>query len=81
MKIVKLKLKKVNDDRYDFIFKSKTSNKVLGAAIKDVDGFFYFYFDYPTSGGWTGETLKAIAKKTIKLNKKWNKQIQKELNK
>ena len=52
----------------------------LGEAVKDVDGFFYFWFE-KDNGSWPSCILRAIADKLDALNAPWEKTINEEFEK
>jgi len=45
----------------------------LGIIERDVDGFFHFWID--TSGSWSSYSLRLIADKLDRVNKRWNDHI------
>lgn len=49
---------------------------LLGSALQQEDGFFYFRFEHLTPGLWAEDTLKAITDSLQELNEGWNKHIQ-----
>lgn len=59
----------------------RTNNgKFIGEFIMDVDGYFYFWSEN-NLGAWPSYLLRDIADKMDELNKSWNEQVEKELNK
>jgi len=59
----------------------RTNNgKFIGEFIMDVDGYFYFWAEN-NLGAWPSYLLRDIADKMDELNKSWNEQVEKELNK
>ena len=50
----------------DFIHES---DKVVGQAILDVDGHYYFWFINKTEGAWSSYILREIADKLDMINK------------
>jgi hypothetical protein len=59
----------------------RTNNgKFIGEFIMDVDGYFYFWSEN-NLGAWPSYLLRDIADKMDELNKSWNEQLEKELNK
>jgi len=70
-----LDLSKNNEHSYDII--NKLNNRVLGKAVMDVDGSYYFCFDCNLSGSWSSYNLKEISKILDKLNSDYEKNVKK----
>ena len=67
----------INQQKYSV----RTKNgKLIGEFIRDVDGYFYFWSEN-NLGAWPSYLLRDIADKMDELNKSWNEQLEKELNK
>lgn len=56
----------------------RTNNgKLIGELLMDVDGYFYFWPE-DNNGAWASHHLRELANKLDELNKKWDKQVEKE---
>ena len=54
----------------------KTSDKLIGSFIVDVDGYLYFWEEPDLGRGcWSAHILREIADKLDALNKGWNDHI------
>lgn len=67
----KLTKKEITPSLFEIMFK----DIVLGEAIRDVDGYFYFIFKKPMDGTWSPWVLRAIADMLDEMNKPWDDQI------
>lgn len=65
------KLVPITETHYEVYYYST----LLGDAIQDVDGYFYFQFKDLTPGLWAEDTLKAITDSLHELNKDWDEKI------
>jgi len=52
----------------------------VGSLVMDVDGYFYFW-PVDNNGAWSSYHLKEVANKLDEINKQWNEQLEKDLNK
>lgn len=68
---MKLHKNEITPSRFEISF----NDIILGDAIRDVDGYFYFIFEQPVNGTWQAWTLRAIADVLDELNKAWDDQI------
>lgn len=68
---MKLEKTKVNS----FLYLVSFNGEIIGRAIMDVDGYFYFWFERK-DGCSSEHTLRAIADILHDLNKDWDKHIQ-----
>jgi hypothetical protein len=53
---------------------------LIGDLIMDVDGHFYFWPE-DNNGAWSSYHLKELADKMDEINKSWDEQVEKQLNK
>ena len=51
--------------------------KYLGYAYMEVDGYYVFIFDNPTSGAWASYSLRWVADALDEINKEWDEIISK----
>ena len=59
----------------------RTNNgKLVGDLIMDVDGHFYFWPE-DNNGAWRSYQLRELADKIDEINKSWDEQVEKQLNK
>jgi hypothetical protein len=53
---------------------------LVGDLIMDVDGHFYFWPE-DNNGAWSSYHLRELADKMDEINKQWDEQVEKQLNK
>ncbi len=70
-----LDLTKNNEHSYDII--NSVNKRVLGNAVMDIDGNYYFSFDCNLSGNWSSDNLKQISKVLDKLNSDYENNVKK----
>ena len=63
---------RVDDNFYQLIF---TNGVVLGDALKDADGYFYFW-PINRRGLWAAYVLRGIADTLDEMNEPWNKIVE-----
>ena len=52
------------------------NGKEIGSFQLDVNGYYYFYTDEETSGGWESYSLREIADELDKVNKPYRNSIE-----
>ena len=52
----------------------------VGSLVMDVDGHFYFW-PVDNNGAWASYHLRELADKMDEINKSWDEQVEKDLNK
>lgn len=56
----------------DFFINTKMSK---GKFLKNDDGYYYYWPETKTEKCWDAFTMKAIASKLDRLNKKWDQEL------
>lgn len=51
------------------------NGNLVGRAVLDIDGYYYFEFDQSRTGWWQGWALRLIGEKMDELNKEWDEQM------
>lgn len=62
-------------------FHVKDSNKFIGYAYREVDGYYVFVFDGKSDGAWPDYALLEIGNELKELNKDWDKELRNALKK
>ena len=70
-------IKYIKDGEYTVYFNKR---KIIGSFIRQDDGY-YGYETIETSGYWSSYALRGIADALDDLNKEWDEQIKKHLEK
>lgn len=70
-------IKCIKDGEYTVYFNKR---KIIGSFIRQDDGY-YGYETIETSGYWSSYALRGIADALDDLNKEWDEQIKKHLEK
>jgi len=61
-------------------FHVKGSNKYIGYAYMEVDGYYVFVFSEPCDGSWSDYALLEIGMKLKELNKEWDEKVKSEFS-
>ena len=63
--------------RLSLLYGNGKSQKSIGLAVLDVDGYYYFWSN-ENDGLWSSYSLRLIADKLEELNKDWDEKISQE---
>lgn len=65
-----LTLDRINKNKYEVIFESRT----IGEYTREVDGYFYLFFN-SVNGGWSDYILLELGETLKELNREWNEEV------
>jgi hypothetical protein len=60
-----LRTEPLNDRHHKVLF----NNKLIGYAIMDVDGYYYYEYTTQTNGFWSSHSLRMVADLLDEMNK------------